>query len=127
MPPSWLPDLRGAALVYINPNLQWGTYNEVLLQAVEFWAAADSKVSPDDKTLTEYFYNVLQANLAKNFTLVNQSRPGVMTLRVALMDAPPPLRDYTHLGEILPQARVLDVRALAIDSYARLLVRSKPR
>src|SRR5580704_15385102 len=60
----------GAALVWINPNAQWSNYNKILLRPVEFWAAADSKVPPDDqKTLTEYFYNALQTNLAKNFIL----------------------------------------------------------
>ena len=47
---------------------------------VEFWAAADSKVpTADQATLTEYFYNPLQTNLSKSFTLVDQPGPGVMT------------------------------------------------
>jgi uncharacterized protein DUF3313 len=110
----------GAALVYINPNAQWGNYNKVLLQPVEFWAAADSKVPPDDqKALTEYFYNALQTNLAKNFTLVNQPGPGVMTLRVALMDATTATPGLRTISVIVPQARVLNaVQSLATDSYA---------
>jgi len=40
---------------------------------VEFWASADSKVSESDQQmLTSYFYNKLEADLSKNFTLVNQ-------------------------------------------------------
>lgn len=35
-----------AAMVYINPNAQWSTYNKILLEPVEFWDAADSSVSP---------------------------------------------------------------------------------
>ena len=35
----------GAALVWVNPNAQWATYTKVQLMPVEFWAAADSKVS----------------------------------------------------------------------------------
>src|ERR1700723_803660 len=48
----------GAALAWINPNAQWSSYTKIQLMPVEFWAAADSKVSPADQaTLTEYFYN----------------------------------------------------------------------
>src|SRR5271169_7188968 len=60
----------GAALVWVNPNAQWATYTKIQLMPVEFWAAADSKVSiADQATLTEYFYNQLQTNLSKRFTL----------------------------------------------------------
>ncbi len=110
----------GAALVWINPNAQWSSYTKVLLQPVEFWAAADSKVSPgDQQVLTEYFYNALQTNLAKSFTLVNQPGPGVMTLRVALMDATTAVPGLRSISVIVPQARVLNAaQSLATDSYA---------
>ena len=46
----------GAALVWINPNANWSSYTKIKLMPVEFWAAADSKVSPEDqKVLTTYF------------------------------------------------------------------------
>jgi hypothetical protein len=60
----------GAALAWINPNAQWSSYTKIQLMPVEFWAAADSKVSPADQAvLTEYFYNQLQTNLAKSSLL----------------------------------------------------------
>lgn len=110
----------GAALVWINPNAQWSSYTKVLLQPVEFWAAADSKVSPSDQqVLTEYFYNALQTNLAKNFTLVNQPGPGVLTLRVALMDATTAVPGLRTISVVVPQARILNAaQSLATDSYA---------
>ena len=56
----------GAALVWLNPNAQWSSYTKIQLLPVEFWAAADSKVSQADQaTLTEYFYNQLQTNLSR--------------------------------------------------------------
>lgn len=110
----------GAALVWINPNAQWSNYTKVQLLPVEFWAAADSKVSPDDqKVLTGYFYNSLQTNLAKNFALVNQPGPGVMTLRVALMDATTATPGLRTISVVVPQARILNAaQSLATDSYA---------
>ena len=110
----------GAALVWVNPNAQWASYTKIQLMPVEFWAAADSKVSAADQaTLTEYFYNQLQTNLAKSFTLVDQPGPGVMTLRVALMDATTAVPGLRTVSVIVPQARVLNLaQSMATDSYA---------
>jgi uncharacterized protein DUF3313 len=95
----------GAALAWINPNAQWSSYTKIQLMPVEFWAAADSKVSAADQaTLTEYFYNQLQTNLAKSFTLVDQLGPGIMTLRVALMDATTAVPGLRTISVIVPQA-----------------------
>src|SRR5271167_3271105 len=38
----------GAALVWVNPKVQWASFNKILLDPVQFWAAADSKVSTSD-------------------------------------------------------------------------------
>ncbi|HYL57749.1 MAG TPA: DUF3313 domain-containing protein [Candidatus Acidoferrales bacterium] len=110
----------GAALVWINPNAQWSSYTKIQLMPVEFWAAADSKVSTADQAvLTEYFYNQLQTNLSKSFTLVDQPGPGVMTLRVALMDATTAVPGLRTVSVVVPQARVLNMaQSLATDSYA---------
>ncbi len=110
----------GAALAYVNPNAQWSQYTKIQLMPVEFWAAADSKVSAADQaTLTEYFYNQLQTNLSKSFTLVDQPGPGVLTLRVALMDATTAVPGLRSISVIVPQARVLNgVQSLATGSYA---------
>jgi Protein of unknown function (DUF3313) len=110
----------GTALVWVNPDAQLASYTKIQLMPVEFWAAADSKVSTADQaTLTEYFYNQLHANLSKSFTLVSQVGPGVMTLRVALMDATTTVPGLRTISVIVPQARVLNMaQSLATDSYA---------
>ena len=54
----------GAALDWVNPNAQWASYTKILLDPVQFWGAADSKVSTSDQqVLTEYFYNSLKTNI----------------------------------------------------------------
>ena len=110
----------GAALAWINPNAQWSSYTKIQLMPVEFWAAADSKVpAADQATLTEYFYNQLQTNLSKSFTLVDQPGPGVMTLRVALMDATTAVPGLRTISVVVPQARVLNLaQSMVTDSYA---------
>jgi Protein of unknown function (DUF3313) len=110
----------GAALAYVNPNAQWSKYTKIQLMPVEFWAAADSKVSESDQQmLTSYFYNKLQADLSKSFTLVSQPGPDVLTLRVALMDATTAVPGLRSVSVIVPQARVLNgLQSLATGSYA---------
>jgi Protein of unknown function (DUF3313) len=110
----------GAALAYVNPNAQWSSYTKIQLMPVEFWAAADSKVPPaDQQTLTEYFYNQLQTDIGKSFTLVSQPGPGVLTIRVALMDATTAVPGLRTVSVIVPQARVLNLaQSMATDSYA---------
>jgi hypothetical protein len=80
----------------------------------------DSKVSPDDqKVLTTYFYNQLQTTLAKNFTLVDQPGPGVLVLRIALMDATTSTPGLRTISVVVPQARILNLgQSLATGSYA---------
>jgi hypothetical protein len=87
---------------------------------VEFWAAADSTVSTtDQQVLTTYFYNALRTNLAKSFTLADQAGPGVMTLRVALMDATTATPGLRSISVVVPQARILNgLQSLATGSYA---------
>jgi hypothetical protein len=110
----------GAALVWLNPNAQWSTYTKIQLLPVEFWAAADSKVPPADQaTLTEYFYNQLQTNLSKSFTLVDQPGPGVMTLHVALMDSTTATPGLRSLSVIVPQLKVINLaQSMVTGSYA---------
>ncbi|HUO04468.1 MAG TPA: DUF3313 domain-containing protein [Candidatus Binataceae bacterium] len=110
----------GAALAYVNPNANWGQYTNIYLKPVEFWAADDSKVSQaDQQMLTSYFFNSLQTNLAKSFTIVNQKGPNTITLRVALMDATTATPGLRSISVIVPQARVLNgLQSLATGSYA---------
>ncbi|HUO04886.1 MAG TPA: DUF3313 domain-containing protein [Candidatus Binataceae bacterium] len=110
----------GAALVYIDPNVQWSQYTKIQLMPVEFWDSADSKVSASDQqTLSSYFYNVLQTDLGKNFTIVNQPGPGVLTLRVALMNATTATPGLRSISVIVPQAKVINMaQSLVTGSYA---------
>jgi hypothetical protein len=104
------PGAQGQAdYVYINPNVQWSNYKKVLLKPVEFWDTPDSSVSPDDqKMLTSYFYNSLQQNLQKSFTLVDQPGPGVITVAVAIINAQATTPGLRSVSLIIPQARILN-------------------
>jgi hypothetical protein len=111
----------GAALVWIKPGVQWGSYTKILLDPVQFWAAADSKVSDQDQqVLTSYFYNQLKTQIPQQgYRLVDQPGPGVMRLQVALMDATTAVPGLRTISVVVPQARVLNLaQSMATDSYA---------
>jgi hypothetical protein len=98
-----------AAYVYINTNAQWSNYKKVLLKPVEFWDTPDSSVSPNDqKMLTSYFYNSLQKNLQKNFTLAQQPGPGVITMQVAIINAESATPGLRSVSVIISQARIVN-------------------
>ena len=109
----------GAALAYVNPSAQWAKYTKIQLMPVEFWAAADSKVSPSDQQiLTSYCYNKLTEDLGKSFQLVNQPGPDVLTMRVALMDATTATPVLRSVSVVIPQLRVINgLQSLATGSY----------
>ncbi len=108
-----------AAYVYINPNVQWSNYKKVLLNPVEFWDNADSAVSPDDqKMLSSYFYNSLQTNLQKNFTLVDQPGPGVITFAVAIVNAEAATPGLRSVSLVVPQARILNYAQSVATGHA---------
>ncbi len=109
-----------AALVYVNPNVQWNQYDKVMLEPVEFWDAENSSVSPADQhMLTSYFYNQLKTDLQKNFTLVDQGGPGVMVLQVALINAEAATPVMRSVSLVVPQLRLVNaLQSMATGSYA---------
>jgi len=108
-----------AAYVYINPNVQWSNYKKVMLKPVEFWDNPDTSVSPDDqKMLTSYFYNSLQQNLQKNFILVNQPGPGVITMAVAIINAEGATPGLRSVSLVIPQARILNYAQSVATGHA---------
>lgn len=109
-----------AAMVYVNPNVQWNQYNKILLEPVEFWDNPDSEISPTDQhMLTAYFYNQLKTDLQKNFTIVDQGGPGVMVLQVALVNASAATPGLRSVSVVIPQLRIINAaQSLATGSYA---------
>jgi Protein of unknown function (DUF3313) len=109
-----------AALVYINPNVQWSQYDKIMLEPVEFWDGENSSISPEDQhMLTSYFYNQLKTDLQKNFTLVDQGGPGVMVLQVALINAKAATPVMRSVSLVVPQIRLANaLQSMATGSYA---------
>jgi len=109
-----------AMLAYTNPNGNFGSYNKIMIAPVTYWADSDSKVSSEDQQkLCDYFYNVLQQDFSKNFTVVNEPGPGVAKLSVALSDATAATPGLRSVSVVVPQARAVSlIKMAATGTYA---------
>jgi hypothetical protein len=107
-------------LRYINPSVNWSSYNKIMIAPVTFWADSDSKVSAaDQQALCNYFYNVLQKDLGQNFVIANEPGPGVLKFSAALTDASSAVPVLRSISVVVPQARVLSVlKMAATGTYA---------
>jgi Protein of unknown function (DUF3313) len=118
-PPAEGSDQK-AMLRYVNPSVNWGSYNQIIIAPVTFWAADDSKVSAaDQQALCNYTYNEFTKVLGKNFILASQPGPGVLKLSVALTDATSAVPGLRSISVVVPQARVLSaIKMAATGTYA---------
>jgi Protein of unknown function (DUF3313) len=118
-PPTEGSDQK-AMLRYVNPGVNWGSYNQVMIAPVTFWAADDSKVSAaDQQALCNYAYTEFVKVLGKDFVLASQPGPGVIKLSVALTDATSAVPGLRSISVIVPQARALSaIKMAATGTYA---------
>jgi hypothetical protein len=73
----------------------------------------------NQQALCDYFYTVLQKDLGKNFTIVDEPGPGVMKLSAALTDASSAIPVLRTISLIVPQARALStIKMVATGTYA---------
>ncbi len=109
-----------ALLAYTNMTANFTSYNKVMIAPVTFWGDKDSNLSAaDQQTLCNYFYNVLQQQFSKNFTVVNEPGSGVAKLTVALTDATSAVPGLRTISVLVPQAHVLGlIKQGATGTYA---------
>ena len=118
-PPAEGSDQK-AMLRYVNPNVNWSSYNKIMIAPVTFWAADDTKVSAaDQQALCNYAYNEFVRVLIKNFIITGQPAPGVAKLSVALTDATSAVPGLRSISVLVPQARALSaVKMVATGTYS---------
>jgi len=111
-----------AALVYVNPNVQWSRYNSIELDSVTLWAsqAEGGRISDKEKQmLADTLFTELYEELDKYFVLTRSAGLNTLRLRVALTQAKGanvPLRTVTT---VIPQARLIGTAiSLGVDTAA---------
>ena len=83
-------DGKAILMYYIDQEVNFYLFEKIIIDPVHLVASENSdmaKVSKDYlQAVADYFYAVLNQNLSKKHTIVNDSGPGTMQLRVALTD-----------------------------------------
>ncbi len=100
-----------AALVYINPDVDWKQYTAVQFESVTLWPGKDgglASLSPEDQQmLADRLYTAVHGALAKEIKLVTSPGPGVLKLRVALTEAKSTKVVLNAFATIVPQIRAV--------------------
>jgi hypothetical protein len=106
-------------LRYVNPNAQWTQYKKVLIEPVTFWAGEDTTISAaDQRILTNFLYQALEAQLGQKFQVVTAPGPGVMVLQAALLDATTATPGLRSVSLVEPHVRAIaTLKYLATGTY----------
>jgi hypothetical protein len=84
-------DDEQALLRYVNPAVDFKSYDKLLIEPIQVFAAPQSKLAKTEKKDVEALVNYLHATvldqLRRDYTLVQENGPGVMRLRIALTEA----------------------------------------
>ena len=112
-----------ALLVYMNPNVNWASYDKVMLDPVTVWLGAGSEmsdVSPEDQQrLASLLYTKVSDALSTDYKLVSAPGPGVLHIQGAITEADRPNVVMHTVSNIVPQMMLLsNVKKLATGTQA---------
>jgi len=100
-----------AALVYINPDVNWKSYSAVQFESVTLWPGEDGGLASlsreDQQMLADRLYKAVHDALAKDIKIVTSPGPGVLRLRVALTEAKSTMVVLNAVATIVPQIRTV--------------------
>ncbi len=96
----------GAKLIYQNPNADIKSYDKILLEPVTIWSGEGSQMNDlskeDKKMVADRLFTLLQARLAKDYTLVQAPAPGTMRIAAALTSADSSYPVLDTVSSIIP-------------------------
>jgi hypothetical protein len=116
------PGPEGSELLYYQDvDAESSRYGSVLIEPITLWCGDMTlDIAPEDQTvLSQYMYEVLKHHLGQDFTIVDQPGPGVMRLRISVIDfGNAPTGMHTVSAMPLPPALNQAVRQLSSGAYS---------
>lgn len=113
---------EGSELLYYQDlDAESSRYGKIIIEPVTLWCGDMTlDISPEDQfVLSEYMYEVLKQHLGREFAIVDQPGPGVMRLRITVID---PGRATTGMHTVSvspPPAQLLEVvKQLSAGAYS---------
>lgn len=107
-----VPDDPGAYR-WIDSSANLAQYQKILLERIQVQLAADADyqaIDPTDlKTLTDYFQQSIVKALGDAYPVVTQPGPGVLRVRITIVDLVPTKPEMSVVALVVPYATVADV------------------
>jgi hypothetical protein len=111
-PAQLKPGPEGSELLYYQDlDAESSRYGRIILEPVTLWCGDMSlDIAPEDQfVLSVYMYQVLKEHLGQDFTIVDQPGPGVMRLRIAVIDYGRASTGMHTVSAMPPPTALLDV------------------
>jgi hypothetical protein len=96
-------------LIYINPNVDWASFDSIHIDSVTLWRDEKTDDVPDEEKqiLTDFFFHALHTQLSKDYKMVDEPGPNVLKLRAALTEAKGSKAVMNTITSVVPQLRLL--------------------
>ena len=100
-----------AQQVYIKPDVDWASYDKVLLDPVTLWGGKESQfkgVTPAEaQKMADYFFSLIHTALAKDYQMVTSPEPHTLRVTVAIIKLKEEDVAMETVSTVIPQARLL--------------------
>ena len=113
---------EGSELLYYQDlDAESSRYGSIIIEPVTLWCGDMTlDIAPEDQlVLSEYMYQVLTQHLGHDFTIVDQPGPGVMRLRISVIDFGRAPTGMHTVSTVPPPAALLEaVKQLSAGAYS---------
>lgn len=97
-------------LVYKKPDVDWSSYDKMLLDPVTFWrppGEATGISAQDAQTLINYFTHLIYEQFSKEIQMVNHPEPNTMRVKVAIVKATQSHAALDMVSTVVPALRAV--------------------
>ena len=108
-------------LYYQDVDAESSRYGSIIIEPMTLWCGDMTlDISPEDQfVLSQYMYEVLKQHLGHDFTIVDQPGPGVMRLRITVIDSGGAATGMHTVSATPPPATLLEVvKQLSNGAYS---------
>lgn len=108
-----------SAKVWRDDSVRWSKFDKVLIERIKVFLkdeGARKGIDPTDlKDLMDYFYQALTKAVGQSATLVHQPGPGVLRVRIAIVDLMPTSAAASVAGTCIPYAFAAELASGPVD------------
>ena len=107
------------ALVWIDPNVDFATYNKFLVDPIQIRLADDAAYKTLDpaslNAMAEYLRSAIVKALQPTYKVVSEPGTGVLRVRITITDLVPTKPEFSVVALVVPYATVADVASGPVD------------